>query len=175
MKAMNKSRQHSVWGAGALAASLSGARLHQRPEQHGDLCAGFSSGLLRLPTWPPFFCLPSAPGDGSALNVTRYRAYSSYCSVCRGTFLSTHLAKGLRLCWPLWRPPLTWPFSFQSAPLCVGGDSFISRVLSRILFSKCPLVAHSGRATRADECLLLGPKRTWTNRCLPNSIYEYTA
>ena len=29
----------------------------------------------------------------------------------------------------------------------------------------CPLLAHSGRATRADEGLLLGAKRTWTNRC----------
>ena len=27
----------------------------------------------------------------------------------------------------------------------------------------------------ADECPLLGAKRTWTNRCLPISIYEYTA
>ena len=36
-----------------------------------------------------------------------------------------------------------------------------------------PLLAHSGRATRADECLLLGAKRTVTNRCLPISIYEY--
>ena len=39
----------------------------------------------------------------------------------------------------------------------------------------CPLLAHSGRATRADECPLLGAKRTLTNRCLPISIYEYTA
>ena len=54
------------------------------------------------------------------------------------------LAKGLRLCWPLWRPPLTWPFSFQSAPLCVGGDLFISRVFSRILFFKCLLLALCG-------------------------------
>ena len=28
---------------------------------------------------------------------------------------------------------------------------------------------------RADECPLLGAKRTLTNRCLPISIYEYTA
>ena len=27
----------------------------------------------------------------------------------------------------------------------------------------------------ADECLLLGAKRTLTKRCLPISIYEYTA
>jgi hypothetical protein len=26
----------------------------------------------------------------------------------------------------------------------------------------CPLLAHGGRATRADECLLLAAKRTWT-------------
>ena len=38
-----------------------------------------------------------------------------------------------------------------------------------------PLLALSGHATRADECLLLGAKRTLTNRCLPISIYEYTA
>jgi len=128
-----------------LAASLSGARLHQRPEQYSDLCAGFSSGLSRLPTWLPFFCLPSAPGDGSALNVTRCRAYSSSCSGCRGTFLSTHLAKGLRLCWPLWRPPLTWPFFFRSAPLCVGG-ALHKRVLSLILFIALtsPALATSG-------------------------------
>ena len=35
-------------------------------------------------------------------------------------------------------------------------------------------MARSGRATRADECPLLGAKRTLTNRCLPISIYEYT-
>jgi hypothetical protein len=26
--------------------------------------------------------------------------------------------------------------------------------------ARCPLLAHSGRSTRADECLLLGVKRT---------------
>ena len=31
------------------------------------------------------------------------------------------------------------------------------------------------RLTCADECPLLGAKRTVTNRCLPISIYEYTA
>ena len=40
---------------------------------------------------------------------------------------------------------------------------------------ECLLMALSGRATRADECLLLGEKRTLTNRRLPISIYEYTA
>ena len=41
--------------------------------------------------------------------------------------------------------------------------------------AECPFLALSGRATRANECLLLGAKRTWINRCLPNSIYDYTA
>ena len=36
-------------------------------------------------------------------------------------------------------------------------------------------VAHRGRGTCADECPLLGVKRTLTNRCLTISIYEYTA
>jgi hypothetical protein len=36
-------------------------------------------------------------------------------------------------------------------------------------------LALSGHANRADECPLLGAKRTLTNRCLPISIYEYTA
>jgi hypothetical protein len=36
-------------------------------------------------------------------------------------------------------------------------------------------MALNGRATRGDECPLLGAKRTLTNRCLPISIYEYTA
>ena len=31
---------------------------------------------------------------------------------------------------------------------------------------QCPFLALSGCATRADECLLLGAERTWTNRCL---------
>ena len=35
------------------------------------------------------------------------------------------------------------------------------------------LVALSGHATSADECPLLGAKRTLTDRCLPISIYEY--
>ena len=43
------------------------------------------------------------------------------------------------------------------------------------LFTNELLMERNGRATRADECLLLGAKRTWTNRYLPNSIYEYTA
>ena len=37
------------------------------------------------------------------------------------------------------------------------------------------LMAQSRHAQCADECPLLGAKRKWTNRCLPNSIYEYTA
>jgi hypothetical protein len=31
------------------------------------------------------------------------------------------------------------------------------------------------RLTCADECRLLGASRTVTNRCLPTSIYQYTA
>jgi hypothetical protein len=38
-----------------------------------------------------------------------------------------------------------------------------------------PLLAQSRHAQRADECPLLGTKRTLTNGCLPISIYEYTA
>ena len=38
-----------------------------------------------------------------------------------------------------------------------------------------PKLAQSRHAQCADECPLLGAKRTWTNRRLPNSIYEYTA
>ena len=37
------------------------------------------------------------------------------------------------------------------------------------------LMAQSRHAQCADECPLLGAKRTWTNRCLPISIYGYTA
>ena len=40
---------------------------------------------------------------------------------------------------------------------------------------QCPLLAQSRHAQCADECPLLGAKRTVTNRCLPISIYEYTA
>src|SRR6185437_6719597 len=36
------------------------------------------------------------------------------------------------------------------------------------------LLAQSRHAQCADECRLLGAKRTVTNRCLPISIYEYT-
>ena len=39
----------------------------------------------------------------------------------------------------------------------------------------CPFMAQSRHAQCADECPLLGAKRTLTNRCLPISIYEYTA
>ena len=39
---------------------------------------------------------------------------------------------------------------------------------------ECPLLALSRHAQCADECPLLGAKRTWINRRLPNSIYEYT-
>jgi hypothetical protein len=49
--------------------------------------------------------------------------------------------------------------------------------MARVTFStalECLLVAQSRHAQRADECPLLGAKRTFTNRCLPNSIYEYT-
>src|SRR4030095_9245360 len=42
------------------------------------------------------------------------------------------------------------------------------------LSCKCPLMAQSRHAQCADECPLLGAKRTLTNRCLPISIYEYT-
>jgi hypothetical protein len=35
-------------------------------------------------------------------------------------------------------------------------------------------MAQSRHAQRADECPLLGAKRTLTNRCLPISIYEFT-
>ena len=35
-------------------------------------------------------------------------------------------------------------------------------------------MALSGHAQCADECPLLGAKRTLTNRCLPISIFEYT-
>ena len=35
-------------------------------------------------------------------------------------------------------------------------------------------MAQSGHPTCADECPLLGAKRTLTNHCLPTSIYEYT-
>ena len=38
-----------------------------------------------------------------------------------------------------------------------------------------PLMTLFGHTTYTDECPLLGAKRTWTNRCLPISIYEYTA
>ena len=41
-------------------------------------------------------------------------------------------------------------------------------------FHKCLLLALSGRATRADEYLSGGEKRTLTNRLLPVSIYEFT-
>ena len=37
---------------------------------------------------------------------------------------------------------------------------------------RCLLLALSGHAQCADECPLLGAKRTLTNRCLPISIYE---
>jgi len=37
------------------------------------------------------------------------------------------------------------------------------------------LLALSRHAQCADECPLLGAKRTLTKRCLPISIYEYTA
>ena len=36
---------------------------------------------------------------------------------------------------------------------------------------ECPLLAQSGHAQCADECPLLGAKRTVTNRFLPISIY----
>ena len=36
-------------------------------------------------------------------------------------------------------------------------------------------MAQSRHAQCADECPLLGAKRTVTNRCLPMSIYEYAA
>ena len=38
---------------------------------------------------------------------------------------------------------------------------------------KCSLMGRHAQC--ADECPLLGAKRTLTNRCLPISIYEYTA
>ena len=38
---------------------------------------------------------------------------------------------------------------------------------------RCPDMAHSGRAARADECLLLEGKAD-TDQELPISIYEYT-
>ena len=40
---------------------------------------------------------------------------------------------------------------------------------------QCPLMAQSRHAQCADKCPLLGAKRTLTNRCLPISIYEFTA
>src|SRR6476659_9207371 len=39
----------------------------------------------------------------------------------------------------------------------------------------CLELAQSRHAHCADGCPLLGAKRTVTNRCLPISIYEYTA
>jgi hypothetical protein len=36
-------------------------------------------------------------------------------------------------------------------------------------------MAQSRHAQTPEECPLLGAKRTLTNRCLPISIYEYTA
>src|SRR5215510_2404005 len=62
-----------------------------------------------------------------------------------------------------------------------------ARVLSQSMWQKkpevsalsasplCPLLAQSRHAQCADECPLLGATRTLTNRCLPISIYEYTA
>src|SRR5262249_21281413 len=41
--------------------------------------------------------------------------------------------------------------------------------------ASCPLLAQSRHAQCADKCPLLGAKRTLTNRCLPISIYEFTA
>ena len=42
-------------------------------------------------------------------------------------------------------------------------------------YERGPLMAQSRHAQCADECPLLGARRTLTNRCLPISIYEYTA
>ena len=59
--------------------------------------------------------------------------------------------------------------------LHAGGQPKVINGKSSHQVSECLLLAQSGHAQCADECLLLGAKRTWTNRCLPNSIYEYTA
>ena len=42
-----------------------------------------------------------------------------------------------------------------------------------LVVRECRLLAKSGHANRADECPLLGAKRTVTNRCLPISIYVH--
>ena len=42
-------------------------------------------------------------------------------------------------------------------------------------FSGCLLLALFGHPTCTEECPLSGARRTVTNRCLPISIYEYTA
>jgi len=41
--------------------------------------------------------------------------------------------------------------------------------------TRCPLMAQNRHAQCADECPLSEAKRTSTSRCLPISIYEYTA
>jgi hypothetical protein len=55
------------------------------------------------------------------------------------------------------------------------GYAFLLERLPGSALVECLLLAHSGHGNRVGECLLLGAKRTFTNRCLPNSIYEYTA
>jgi hypothetical protein len=46
---------------------------------------------------------------------------------------------------------------------------------SPLALGECLLMAQSGHASSSGECPLSGVKRTVTNRCLPISIYEYTA
>ena len=56
--------------------------------------------------------------------------------------------------------------------LLLRGRNFVSACLIRL---DVRFWHKSRHAQCADECPLLGAKRTLTNRCLPISIYEYTA
>ena len=71
----------------------------------------------------------------------------------------------LRLAELQWAPKFLtkWPAPRRGDEAVVG------------LGAQCLLLAQSRHAQCADECPLLGAKRTVTNRCLPISIYEYTA
>ena len=55
---------------------------------------------------------------------------------------------------------------------CRERPSLEVRIATRLTPSECPLLAQSRHAQCADECLLLGAKRTLTNRCLPISTHK---